>query len=682
MPSSALYNDIKFQNALIEAISKNSFDFIGVVRDKDRKIVFANEAGAQMFDYEDSASLINEDAPLLWKKKPGASQFKKIEKTIVSKGYYATEDEFVTHKGKVFWGRMQRTPFSADGVSYQLVQIEKIDRARIAEENLLKEKQRFGALMDYASIGVIIANQQQQIILMNSFSLQLFGYSMGELKGTNIEILIPSRFQEKHLLHQRDLFANSKNQPRSLGQNLYAIKKDGTEFPAEVSLGTYQTKTEKYVIAFITDISIRKKAEQEITKLNANLEKKVKERTDQLAETISRLEQQIQETEEAENELMQLMQFQKAVLDSSGAMIIATDPEGVITLFNPEAEKLLGYKAADVVGKSDPSFLHVEEETLQRSVQFSKELKKDVEAGFETFVAKSRVNLVNKHEWFYVKKNGERFPVSLTVTALRNEQDTITGFLGVAVDISEIKKTEEELKKALGKEKELSELKSRFVSIASHEFRTPLSTVLSSTYLLQKYTSTADHPKREKHIDRIVSSVNILTDILNDFLSVGKIEEGKLAPKFSLFNINEHINGVINEVGPLQKKGQQIVYQHEGEDAVFLDPSILMHIVMNLLSNAIKFSPDHSSIFINTEVSDHLLRLRIKDHGIGITKEDQQHLFERFFRGNNVMGIQGTGLGLHIVQKYTELMNGKVECISEAEKGTEFILKIKMNFSQ
>jgi len=678
---SELCNNTNFQKAFINVISKNTFDFIGVVRDEDRKIVFVNEMGAQLFNFENSSALINTFAPSLWKRKPGVRKFREIDKEIASKGFFSAENEFITNNGKVFWGRMQRTPFSADGILYQLVQIEKIDRAKQAEESLLKEKQRFGALMDYASIGVIIANQQQQIILMNSFALQLFGYTMAELKGMKIEILIPSRFHEKHRMHQNSFYADGKDQPRSMGINLYGIKKDGTEFPVEVSLGTYKIKNEAYVIAFITDISIRKKAEQEITKLNANLERKVKERTDELAVTISKLEQQIRETEEAENELMQLMQFQKAVLDSSGAMIIATDPHGVITLFNPEAEKLLGYKAAEVIGKFDPAFLHVEEETQQRALEFSKELKKNVDPGFETFVAKSRSNLVNKHEWFYVKKNGVRFPVSLTVTALRNEQNIITGFLGVAVDISEIKKTEEELKKALGKEKELSELKSRFVSIASHEFRTPLSTVLSSTYLLQKYRSTEEHLKREKHIERIVSSVNILTDILNDFLSVGKIEEGKLEPKFSRFNIREHIDGVINEVKSLQKKGQQIIYQHDGEDMVMLDPSLLMHIVMNLLSNALKFSPENSSISIYTEVTGSLLQLWIKDQGIGISRKDQRHLFERFFRGANVTGIQGTGLGLHIVQKYTEMMNGSVECVSEAEKGTEFILKIKMNYN-
>ncbi|HEY5392582.1 MAG TPA: HAMP domain-containing sensor histidine kinase, partial [Hanamia sp.] len=272
-----------------------------------------------------------------------------------------------------------------------------------------------------------------------------------------------------------------------------------------------------------------------------------------------------------------------------------------------------------------------------------------------------------------------RFPVSLSITAFKNKQNVITGFLKVAVDISETKKNEEELKKALDRERELNEMKSRFVSTASHEFRTPLSTVLSSTYLLQRYTNTEDQPKREKHVERIISSVNLLTDILNDLLSVGKIEEGKVVPKYSHFNIREHIKRNIDEIKIIQKKGQKIIFNHSGKEDVCLDPSMLTHIVTNLLSNAIKFSPENSAIRIETERTGSSLRLCVKDHGIGIPKEDQPHLFTLFFRGMNAAGIQGTGLGLHIVRKYAELMNGKIECLSEPGKGAEFFIEIKMN---
>jgi signal transduction histidine kinase len=255
------------------------------------------------------------------------------------------------------------------------------------------------------------------------------------------------------------------------------------------------------------------------------------------------------------------------------------------------------------------------------------------------------------------------------------EEDSTIKRVGIIIrNISRLKKAEKKLKKALRKERELGELKSRFVSMASHEFRTPLSTILSSAYLLAKYTATEDQPKREKHVDRIISSVNMLTDILNDFLSLGRIEEGKIAVRSAISNIKEIVNGTINEIRPLFKNGQTIGYKHSGEEMVKLDIGLLKHIILNLLSNAIKFSPANSLIELETVNDDRKFLLSVKDHGIGISKDDQQHLFERFFRGTNVTHIQGTGLGLHIVHRYAELMNGKVQFKSELEKGTEFIV--------
>jgi signal transduction histidine kinase len=240
------------------------------------------------------------------------------------------------------------------------------------------------------------------------------------------------------------------------------------------------------------------------------------------------------------------------------------------------------------------------------------------------------------------------------------------------MDISERKKAETDLRLALEKEKELGELKSRFVSMASHEFRTPLSTVLSSAYLLSKYVEKEDHPKRERHVRRIVSSVNLLTDILNDFLSVGRIEEGKMQVRYTTFDIAQHLQQINNELTGLLKKGQEIQYKHEGDTAVALDLSLLKHIVMNLLSNAIKFSPEDAIIELASKRTAESLVLSVSDKGMGISPEDQQHLFERFFRGTNVTNIQGTGLGLHIVQKYAELMNGVITCRSELGTGTTF----------
>lgn len=243
--------------------------------------------------------------------------------------------------------------------------------------------------------------------------------------------------------------------------------------------------------------------------------------------------------------------------------------------------------------------------------------------------------------------------------------------------LEHIEASRDELSKALSKEKELSDLKSRFVSMASHEFRTPLSTILSSTSLLAKYTESEEQEKRDKHIARIKSSVKNLSGILDEFLSIGRIEDGRIVVHPDHFNVRELIQAVCTEMKVICKSKQQIQYTHEGHEIVYLDPSLLRNIIINLISNAIKFTSEDGVISIHTEMTDTQLTIEVSDNGIGISQKDQEHLFERFFRAANVTNIPGTGLGLHIVSKYVELMEGTVKFESELEKGTTFIITFK-----
>src|SRR5665647_707174 len=226
--------------------------------------------------------------------------------------------------------------------------------------------------------------------------------------------------------------------------------------------------------------------------------------------------------------------------------------------------------------------------------------------------------------------------------------------------LQKLEASKEELSKALSKEKDLGELKSAFVSMASHEFRTPLSTILSSASLLAKYKLTEEQSKRDKHVQRIKSSVLNLNNILNEFLSLGKIEDLILQQT--------------NEITEIFKPGQSVHYSHKGKNEVTLDEVLFKNILINLLSNAAKFSPENKPIFISSNVNDKELTFTVKDQGIGISEKDQEHLCEIFFRAANAENIPGTGLGLHIVAKYAEMMNGKIEIKSELEKGTEINL--------
>lgn len=241
--------------------------------------------------------------------------------------------------------------------------------------------------------------------------------------------------------------------------------------------------------------------------------------------------------------------------------------------------------------------------------------------------------------------------------------------------LRELEASKNEVSIALSKEKDLGEMKSAFVSMASHEFRTPLSTILSSVSLLAKYKHTDEQEKRDKHIQRIKSSVINLNNILNEFLSLGKIEEGKIKAHYSEFDVKKLIEDQYHEMSDIFKDGQRVDFKHEGDTLFRLDQNMLKNIIINLLSNAAKFSSEGSTIYIRTSVKDGEFALSVRDEGMGISEKDQKQLFSIFFRGQNATNISGTGLGLHIVKKYTNMMKGTLELKSELDSGTEIKLK-------
>jgi signal transduction histidine kinase len=206
--------------------------------------------------------------------------------------------------------------------------------------------------------------------------------------------------------------------------------------------------------------------------------------------------------------------------------------------------------------------------------------------------------------------------------------------------------------------------------MASHEFRTPLSTILSSATLVSKYTSTDENDKRERHVQKIKDSVRHLNNLLEDLLSLGKMEEGKVTVAISSFTVKEFIDDIIEEMKVIQKKGQQIICKYQGEENFTTDKRLLKNILINLFSNAIKFSGENKSIWIDITNENELLSVVLKDEGVGIPEEDQHHLFTTFFRGKNVTNIEGTGLGLPIVKRYVDLLKGNVSLKSVLGEGT------------
>lgn len=385
------------------------------------------------------------------------------------------------------------------------------------------------ALFEHTTEGIIIADKRGTIVRANPSSEKLFGYEKGELLHQKIEILVPNKFSNSHQKHRDNYNENPHSRSMGKGLDLYGKKKNGLEFPVEISLSHYKNGDEMFVIAFIIDRTERKESEEKIKRINADLELKVEERTKILKETLYQLE------------------------------------------------------------------------------------------------------------------------------ASKNE-----------------------LSLALEKEKELNDMKSRFVTMASHEFRTPLSTILSSASLIGKYKHSEDEEKRLKHVDRIKSAVTNMTMILNDFLSAGKLEEGKITVNPTKFEVPSFIHECVSELSNYLKKGQFVNYTHEGSTEIKADKQFIKNIIFNLVSNASKFSPENKSIDITSIHSNTQLQLIIKDYGIGIPSDEQKNLFERFFRAKNASNIQGTGLGLNIVAKYVEILNGSLKFESELDKGTIFYITIPL----
>lgn len=375
----------------------------------------------------------------------------------------------------------------------------------------------FRILSEAISEGIIVVNKSQEIVATNNAANTLFGYEKGELIGRSLDTLIPVKYHHVHTHHVEAFLENSGKRKMGHGRDLYGLRKDGSQFPVEAGLNPFNIYDSTYVMALVIDISIRKKAEQEIIDLNADLEKKVEERTHQL-------------------------------------------------------------------------------------------------------------------------------------------------------------------KEALRKEKYLNELKTKFLSLVSHEFKTPLGGILTSSILIGKYPNTEQQEKRDKHIKTIQNKVKFLNNIINDFLSIERLESGNVNYKFTTFPLSKIINEVVYYANMLLKDGQKINYP-ENIDSIFLefDEKILHLIITNLINNAIKYSSDNSTIDIEVLLDDKVLTIHIKDEGIGIPEQEQKHIFNRYFRAENALINQGTGIGLNIVKSHLENLGGTINFISEENVGSTFSIRVPIS---
>ncbi|HVW94515.1 MAG TPA: PAS domain-containing sensor histidine kinase [Mucilaginibacter sp.] len=382
-----------------------------------------------------------------------------------------------------------------------------------------------------------------------------------------------------------------------------------------------------------------------------------------------------------------------AIIQNAIDGIITIDERGIVESINPSACKLFLYEPEEVIGNNISMLMPPPD--------------RDRHDEYINRYQNTRVPHIIGigREVTGLRKDGTRFPFRLGVSEVTfTERKIFTGFIH---DLTREKEAEEQLKQyanhleelvesrttslkdtvsalqiakeevsvSLEKEKELNQLKSRFVSMASHEFRTPLSAVQLSASLIEKYAQPFDNPNIAKHVGKIKKAVGNLTSILNDFLSLEKLEAGKVEFTMSRFDLVKFSEEITEEMQVVAKQNQTIIYQHTGISSVVnLDQSLLKNCIINLISNAIKYSGENTFIEFMTEINDKQCLITVKDNGIGIPEADQKHLFEAFFRAHNTGSIPGTGLGLNIVARYARLMHGKVNFKSEINKGTLFTI--------
>jgi PAS domain S-box-containing protein len=385
----------------------------------------------------------------------------------------------------------------------------------------------------------------------------------------------------------------------------------------------------------------------------------------------------------------------KAIIENAIDGIITINEKGIVESINPSACRLFLYDPEEVIGKNISLLMPSPDREKHDSY-----IESYKSSGIPHIIGHDRDVLGRK-------KDGNIFPFRLGVSEVKFEGERI--FAGFIHDMSHQKEaenrlmqytqhleelvkdrthslnetiaaltqTKEEVSSTLEKEKELGKIKSRLLSMASHEFRTPLSTIHLSTSLIQRYSEDLNNPKIETHVRKIKSAVSNLTTILDDFLLLEKAESNKITLQISCFDLQDFIKEIISELKLLTKKKQKIVSIPNTEvTLVKLDKNLLKNCIINLVSNAIKYSGEETEIELSTAMTSSKIIINVKDNGIGIPEGDHEHLFEAFFRAHNTGNIPGTGLGLHIVSRYVSLMNGTISFESAINKGTLFTIEL------
>ncbi|WP_062055541.1 sensor histidine kinase [Sediminicola sp. YIK13] len=514
---------------------------------------------------------------------------------------------------------------------------------RETQHRLEELRDQYTDLFDFAPVGYLVVDKKGVIKNINLTACMLLGLERSLLMGKPLSAYMSSGQSIKLFLNLNEAF-NTGNLPSF---ELTMKDRNNRTFTAllQGTIPNYSKNSDTCRISL-----------QDITELKAAAA--LKKQHDEL---------------QLEKEKIQ------RYLDLAPVVFLLIDSDHNVQMINQKGCELLGYKRVEMLGKN---WFH------NFVIDDGHKIVDPTDESFQN----NKLLLKPYVENFVKCKNGEKRLMGWTNIALLDNSGNQIGTLSSGEDITQRKKEEtsrqrymeeletmvgertKELSDALENEKQISEMKSSFVSIASHELRTPITIVLSSIILIEKYGALGQFDKQKKHFNRIKSSINHFNSILDDFLSLDKLEKGIVRVNKETFDLPNFINFTIEEMEVMLKEGQKISYTHSGQRNTTQDKKILRNILLNLLSNAIKYS--EKDIELTTTEHNGTLTLKIKDQGIGIPDEDSQFLFKRFFRAKNAEDIPGTGLGLSIVKRYLDLLQGSIEFTSQENKGSIFTVQL------